>query len=187
MNVVALTWKLDFSFSAYSDKYYCTRVTRWRAAPSHVQTFFSRKKQKLRLWKAMARSACGSPLLFLHFGKQWLIQITSWTFVGRLQGKIIPYSVGSFYVEKRLKYVCAVVNAEGILVWETVESWKEKSLFVIVFKQLWRLYKITTPPLSPQFVYTSLWNSYWHPERQNWSLCDTSECLFFFLINSSWV
>lgn len=45
---------------------------------------FPEKKSQLRLWEA-----CGSPHLFLHFGKQWLIQITPWSLVGWMHDKII--------------------------------------------------------------------------------------------------
>lgn len=95
-----------------------------------------KKKKKLRFWKATVRSACGSPLLFPHFGKQRLIHRTSWAFVGSLHDKITSDFVGSFYVEKHLKYVRVVINHGTVWVGRDLKAHLIPSL----------LWTVTLPP-----------------------------------------
>lgn len=144
-----------------------------------------KKKKKLRLWKATARSACGSPLLFPHFGKQWLIQITSWTSVGSLHDKIISYFVGSFYVEKHLKYISTVMKAKSILLWGTVENWKKKACslcFLSSYKAFIKTEENHNSYRCPCETPTDIQSV----KTDHCRMWDTLECIFF-KINSSWM
>ena len=50
--------------------------------------------------------------------------------MGSLHDRIVSYFVGTFYVEQHLKNVGTVTEAKGILVWGTVENWKEKAFLL---------------------------------------------------------